>query len=75
VWNDWKRTCLPSLAPALGAPGIPGRLPYSDQEATANPNTPTISSTGVPITAVSRNPNQPDACPALNYVDSTPLAN
>jgi hypothetical protein len=75
VWNDWKRTCLPYLAPALGAPSIPGRLPYSDQEVTANPNTPSITSTGVPITAVSRNPNQPNPCPTLNYANSTPLAN
>jgi hypothetical protein len=71
VWNDWKRTCLPSLAPALGAPSIPGRLPYSEE----NPNQPTTSSAGVPITSVSRNPTQPAACPALNYTTSVPLAN
>ncbi|MGH7629689.1 MAG: protein kinase domain-containing protein [Gemmatimonadales bacterium] len=71
VWNDWKRTCLPSLAPALGAAAIPGRLAYSDD----GPNTPTTSSAGVAITPVSRNPNQPAACPALNYTTSNPLAN
>ena len=75
VWNDWKRTCLPSLAPALGKPGIPGRLPYGVTEVIANPNTPTTSSTGVTITPVSLNPNQPTACPALNYTTSSPLAN
>jgi hypothetical protein len=75
VWTDWKRTCLPSLAPALGAPSIPGRFPYPGGETNANPNTPTISSTGVPITSVSRNPNQPDVCPTLDYISSSPLAN
>jgi Starch-binding associating with outer membrane len=68
VWNDWKRTCLPSLAPALGKPTIPGRLLYGISEVTANPNTPANPPTG-------RNPNQPTPCPALNYTDSSPLAN
>jgi SusD/RagB-like outer membrane lipoprotein len=75
VWNDWKRTCLPSLAPALGAASIPGRLSYGLTEINANPNVPAVSSTGVTITSVSLNPNQPAACPALNYTDSSPLAN
>jgi hypothetical protein len=71
IWNDWKRTCLPSLAPAPGATAIPSRLAYSDHGA----NTPTVSSVGVPITSTSRNPNQPAACPSLNYTNSEPLAN
>jgi hypothetical protein len=75
VWNDWKRTCLPSLAPAPGGAGIPGRLPYAQNEINANPNLPVTSSTGTPITSVSLNPNQPTACPVLNYIDSNPLAN
>jgi hypothetical protein len=75
VWNDWKRTCLPSLAPAPGTAGIPGRLPYGLSEINANPNVPTTSSAGVPITSVSLNPNQPRGCPALNYTSSRPLAN
>lgn len=33
-----------------------------------NPNTPKTSSAGL-------NPNQPNACPVLNYVNSSPLAN
>jgi hypothetical protein len=82
-WNDYKRTCLPSLAPApasvtAATPGtspIPGRLPYGLTEINANPNTPTTSSAGVPVTSVSLNPNQPTACPVLNYTTSTPLAN
>jgi hypothetical protein len=83
VWNDFKRTCLPSLAPAPasvtattpGASPIPGRLPYGLTEINANPNTPATSSAGVAITSVSINPNQPASCPVLNYTTSTPLAN
>jgi hypothetical protein len=82
VWSDWKRTCLPALATAPPPGGtapqnfsIPGRLPYGQTEINANPNTPTTSSAGVPITSTSINPNQPAACPALNYTSSSPLAN
>jgi starch-binding outer membrane protein, SusD/RagB family len=84
VWNDYKRTCLPSLAPAPinTAPGtapratpIPARLPYGQSEVTSNPQVPTTSSTGVAITPISQNPNDPNACPVLNYTSSTPLAN
>jgi len=84
VWNDYKRTCFPSLAPAPSttSPGtaprstpIPGRLPYGLSEINANPNTPATSSTGVAITTTSQNPNDPTACPVLNYTSSAPLAN
>jgi hypothetical protein len=75
AWNDYKRTCLPSLAPAppVGStvPGtgpIPGRLPYGISEINANPNTPSVSPTG-------QNPNDPTPCPALNYTSSSPLGN
>jgi hypothetical protein len=75
VWNDYKRTCLPSLAPApaLGStvPGsspIAGRMPYGISEINANPNTPSVSPTG-------QNANDPNPCPVLNYTSSTPLAN
>jgi hypothetical protein len=76
AWNDYKRTCLPALAPAPAAttstvPGnvpVPGRLPYGITEINANPNTPSVSSTG-------RNPNDPNPCPVLNYVSSAPLGN
>ena len=82
VWNDFKRTCLPSLAPVAAAgtstPGpapIPGRVPYGLSEVNANPNLPTTSSVGVTITSVSLNPNQPASCPVLNYTNSAPLGN
>ncbi len=76
AWNDYKRTCLPALASAPASLGnttpraepIPGRLPYGITEANANPNTPIVSPTG-------RNANDPNPCPALNYVSSVPLAN
>jgi hypothetical protein len=75
VWNDYKRTCLPSLAPTppLGSklPGtspIPGRLPYGITEINANPHTPNVPPTGF-------NANDPNQCPVLNYSTSSPLAN
>jgi starch-binding outer membrane protein, SusD/RagB family len=76
AWNDYKRTCLPALAPApasLGSttPGtnpVPGRLPYGITELNANPHTPAVSPVG-------RNPNDPNPCPALDYSASTPLGN
>ena len=76
AWNDYKRTCLPALAPApasLGSttPGtnpVPGRLPYGITEINANPHTPAASPVG-------RNPNDPNPCPVLDYSASTPLGN
>jgi hypothetical protein len=75
VWNDYKRTCLPALAPAAPAgsnqPGtspVPGRMPYGLTETNANPNMPVVSPNG-------RNSNDPNACPVLDYATSTPLGN
>jgi len=76
AWNDYKRTCLPALAPSPPAttstvPGtspVPGRLPYGITEINANPNTPDVSPTGT-------NANDPNPCPVLNYVSSVPLGN
>lgn len=75
VWSDYKRTCLPSLAPpplagttVPGSSPVPGRLPYGLTEINANPNTPSVPPTG-------QNPNDPNACPVLNYTSSSPLAN
>jgi hypothetical protein len=75
AWNDWKRTCLPSLAPAPpvgstvpGTTPIAGRMPYGITEINANPNTPNAPPAG-------RNANDPNPCPVLNYTSSAPLAN
>jgi starch-binding outer membrane protein, SusD/RagB family len=60
VWNDWKRTCLPQLSPALGQAAIPGRLYYGQTEEQTNPdNTP--SSAEQDLFTV-RNPNDPNGC-------------
>jgi hypothetical protein len=84
VWNDYKRTCLPSLAtaPTSTAPGspprstpIPGRLPYGQSEQNANPNVPSTNSAGQPVTSTGQNPNDPTPCPVLDYTASVPLAN
>ncbi|HUF25476.1 MAG TPA: SusD/RagB family nutrient-binding outer membrane lipoprotein [Gemmatimonadaceae bacterium] len=72
VWQDYKRTCLPPLAPAAGAAVVPGRVYYGTTEANANPNTPPVSSQlanggvagGRPGVGGFRNPNDPAACPA-----------
>jgi hypothetical protein len=40
VWNDYRRTCLPALTPATGAPFIPARLTYPLSERNANPSIP-----------------------------------
>ena len=65
AWNDYKRTCLPALTPAvppLAAPGgIPGRLFYPvSTERSSNPNIP------APQDQPSRNWDQPVACPGEN---------
>jgi hypothetical protein len=59
VWNDWKRTCLPTLAPALGRPGIPRRLFYGQTEEQTNPNTPSSSEQNM---FTIPNPNDPNGC-------------
>jgi hypothetical protein len=72
-WNDYKRTCIPFLAPAPAnstsgetRAEIPGRLPYGLSEVNTNPNVPNVSANG-------RNANDPAACPTLTY--STPAPN
>src|SRR6185295_8744446 len=59
VWNDWKRTCLPVLTPALGKTTIPGRLYYGQTEEQTNPNTPPSSAQNL---STVRNPNDPNGC-------------
>jgi hypothetical protein len=61
VWNDWKRTCLPTLHPALGQPNILGRVFYGSTEEQTNPNTP--SAAAQLATNGFRNPNDPAGCP------------
>lgn len=53
VWNDWKRTCIPDLTPALGAAIVPARLFYPTDERQTNPNIPTVDQ------QPQRNPNDP----------------
>jgi len=38
VFNDYKRTCTPNLAPAVASSKIPARLLYDDEERTTNTN-------------------------------------
>ena len=59
VWNDWKRTCLPQLSPALGKTAIPGRLYYGQTEEQTNENTPPSSEQNL---FTVRNPNDPNGC-------------
>ena len=54
VWNDYKRTCLPALAPAAGSSAIPARLVYPLSELNANPS--------IPGSGPQRNWNDPNGC-------------
>jgi hypothetical protein len=58
-WNDWKRTCLPQLTPALGRPAIPGRVYYGQTEEQTNMNTPRSSEQNL---FTVRNDNDPNGC-------------
>jgi hypothetical protein len=59
AWNDYKRTCQPTLTPALGRSVVPGRLPYGFTEQQTNPNTPADPG---PTLITGRNANDPNAC-------------
>ena len=59
AWNDYKRTCLPTLTPALGRSVVPGRIPYGFTEQQTNPNTPADPG---PTLITGRNANDPNAC-------------
>jgi hypothetical protein len=59
AWNDYKRTCLPALTPALGRSVVPGRIPYGINEIQTNPNTPPDPG---PSLITGRNANDPNAC-------------
>ncbi|HKV74397.1 MAG TPA: SusD/RagB family nutrient-binding outer membrane lipoprotein [Gemmatimonadales bacterium] len=56
AWSDWRRTCIPALAPAAGQPSIPLKLPIPFTERSANPNL-TATDPFVPA------PNNPAGCP------------
>ncbi|MDP9206882.1 MAG: SusD/RagB family nutrient-binding outer membrane lipoprotein [Gemmatimonadota bacterium] len=58
-WNDYKRTCLPVLTPALGRSVVPGRIPYGFTEVQTNTNTPPDPG---PTLNTGRNANDPAAC-------------
>jgi starch-binding outer membrane protein, SusD/RagB family len=55
AWSDYRRTCLPALAPAPGSSFIPGRLTYPLSEMNANSSI----ADGGPL----RNWNDPAPCP------------
>ena len=59
AWNDYKRTCLPVLTPALGRSVVPGRIPYGFTEVQTNENTPADPG---PTLNTGRNANDPNAC-------------
>lgn len=73
VWNDYKRTCYPAIAPFPNTTFgnvIPGRLFYGTREDNANDNIPERSAQlqigGAPVSGgISgfRNPNDPNPCP------------
>jgi hypothetical protein len=58
-WNDWKRTCLPTLTPALGRTAIPGRVYYGQTEEQTNSNTPRSEDQNL---FTVRNDNDPNGC-------------
>ena len=61
AWNDYKRTCLPTLQPAVPSfSAIPGRLLYGETESQTNSD-PALKNEG-PLQSF-RNANDPNACP------------
>jgi hypothetical protein len=58
-FNDYKRTCLPVLAPALGRNVVPGRIPYGQTELQTNSNAEVDPG---PTLITGRNPNDPKSC-------------
>jgi hypothetical protein len=55
TWSDYRRTCIPALAPAPGSSFIPARLTYPLSERNANASIPD----GGPL----QNWNDPNPCP------------
>jgi starch-binding outer membrane protein, SusD/RagB family len=69
VWNDFKRTCLPStIRPYSTATEVPGRMNYTQSERNANANIPApnvypVGTSAAAIGSPFRNWNDPNACP------------
>ena len=61
VWNDYKRTCYPTMTPAASFKAILGRVYYPQQEQQVNSvNVPGVEAQR--STNGFRNPNDPAAC-------------
>jgi hypothetical protein len=58
AWSDYKRTCLPSLKPAVGRTVIPGRFLYGQTEVQTNPQPATDNDDILDR----RNANDPKSC-------------
>src|SRR5436305_6109909 len=57
-WNDYKRTCLPTLTPVVGKAVVPGRFLYGQTQVQTDPQPATENDN---ITT-RRNANDPTAC-------------
>ncbi|GMR13933.1 MAG: hypothetical protein BMS9Abin29_2159 [Gemmatimonadota bacterium] len=55
AWNDYKRTCYPTIVPRTAA-GVPARLLYGQAERQTNPNIPEAAQQPL------RNANDPSGC-------------
>ena len=58
-FNDYKRTCLPTLTPAKSRLVVPGRIPYGTTELQTNLNAPADPG---PTLITGRNANDPRPC-------------
>ena len=58
VWNDYKRTCLPALSPAVGHTVIPGRFLYGQTQVQTDPQ-PANQNDNI---TTRRNANDSNAC-------------
>jgi starch-binding outer membrane protein, SusD/RagB family len=64
VFNDYKRTCYPTITPVVNPSFggvVPGRIFYAQSETNVNPNAPSVSTQLA--TNGFRNKNDPLACP------------
>jgi starch-binding outer membrane protein, SusD/RagB family len=57
-WNDYKRTCLPTLTPVVGKAIIPGRFLYGQTLVQTDPQPATANDD----ISTRRNANDPNAC-------------